>query len=66
MTPWSKRLYSCHVCKTNYNRQSERASKDPQLKEWWKAMDKDAKANWFRENKRTYEPNKKHAFDHAG
>lgn len=66
MTPWSKKLYSCHICKTNYNRQSERIGKDPQLKAWWKSQDRKSRIEWFCKNKKTYEPNKRKAFDEPG
>ena len=66
MTPWSKKLYSCHICKTNYNRQSERIGKDPQLKAWWKSQDRNSRIEWFCKNKKTYEPNKRKAFDEPG
>lgn len=64
--PWSKTSYSCHTCKTNYNRCLERQKGDQALKAWWKNLSKDDKIAWFRRNKETYEPNRKHCFDNAG
>ena len=66
MCPWSNTSWTCHVCKTNYNRQIERNSQDPSLRKWWKALAKPDKVSWFKRNKSTYEPNKRHAFDKAG
>lgn len=66
MCPWSRKAWSCHVCKTNYNRNTERCSKDAALKEWWRTLSREERVSWFRRNKKTYEPNRKHSFDDAG
>ena len=66
MCPWSKSSWTCHPCKTNYNRQCERNGKDPVVRRWWRGMPKIEKTAWFKKNKATYEPNKKHSFDDAG
>ena len=53
MTPWSKDLLSCHICKTSYNRRCLRNNKDPAQKVDWKKKKPEDKVAWFRENKRT-------------
>ena len=63
---WGRNGWSCHPCKTNYNRNSERCKTNAQLRDWWKGLGKDNKQAWYRRNKRCYEPNKRHAFDDAG
>jgi hypothetical protein len=66
MCPWGKSSWSCHICKTNYNRRTEQNSKDGKLKDHWKAMSKEEKQDWFKKNKAAYEPNKRHAYDNPG
>ena len=66
MCPWGKSNWSCHICKTNYNRRTEQNSKDGKPKDHWKAMSKEEKQDWFKKNKAVYEPNKKHAYDNSG
>ena len=66
MCPWSKTAMTCHVCKTNYNRNLERMKDSKELRDWWKGLSKEAKVDWFKRNKATYEPNKKRAFDTDG
>lgn len=65
MGPWSRSTVSCHVCKTNYNRMMERMKTNPSLRRYWKALEKPEKQQWFVQNKATYEPNKRKAFDNA-
>jgi len=57
---------SCHICKTNYNRQNERIKSDGALKRWWKNLSKEERVQWLIRNKTTYEPNKRKAFDNLG
>ena len=47
MTGWSKSQNCCHICKTNYNRQSERTSKCKSLKAWWKNLDKEQRRDLY-------------------
>ena len=63
---WGRNFFTCHICKTNYNRHMERIKTDTSLQRWWKGLAKPEKVEWFKRNKATYEPNKKHAFDNAG
>jgi len=63
--PWGNK-FSCHVCKTNYNRNNERMKGSPQLKTWWKKMSKDQRREWYRTNKETYEPGQARAWENAG
>ena len=63
---WSRTTWTCHICKTNYNRQAERNKLDSILRTWWKGLSREEKVAWFKRNKVTYEPNKRHAFDVPG
>ena len=64
--PWSSAKWCCHACKTNYNRQIERNSKDAALKKWWASLSTEAKIDWYKRNTVSYTPHKRHAFDDAG
>ena len=66
MCPYTTTSMMCYICKTNYNRNTERVKVQPTLKLWWRNLSKEAKAEWFKSNKGTYTPNKKHSFDTAG
>lgn len=45
---WGKVAYSCHICKTNYNRQSERVKTDSKLRTWWKNLSREQRIDWRR------------------
>lgn len=45
---WGKVAYSCHICKTNYNRQSERIKTDCKLRTWWKNLSREQRIEWRR------------------
>lgn len=62
----SGKQYSCHVCKTNYNRNLERCKENAQRRAWWKSMSKEERTEWFKRNRQTYEPCKRKAFDEVG
>ena len=66
MCSWGKNAVCCHVCKTNYNRQTERVKTDTVLKRWWEELAKDERVAWYKRNKATYEPNCRRAFDNPG
>lgn len=63
--PWGK-LWTCHVCKSNYNRHQERTKSNPNLRKWWTSLSKEEKTSWFLRNRDTYEPGKRKSFDNAG
>jgi hypothetical protein len=66
VTSWGKTSWIDKICKTNYNRQTERCKNNPNLKTWWKNLSKEERVQWFRSNKATYEPGGMKAFDNAG
>ena len=66
MCAWGKTSMSCHICKTNYNRQNERIKSDGALERWWKNLSKEERMQWYIRNKNTYEPNKRKAFNNPG
>ena len=66
MCPWSKSWMSCHTCKTNYNRQTERVAHNIPLRKWWKSHTPEDRKSWFQRNKATFEHGKRKEFDNAG
>ena len=45
---------SCKPCKSTYNRNLERMKNSAQLKAWWKGMNGDLKAQWYRDQKEAH------------
>lgn len=63
MTQWSKAKLSCHKCKSNYNRHTERMAKNPKLKAWWKGLQPSDRVQWFQRNKKLQAPGAKKQWD---
>jgi hypothetical protein len=66
VTSWGKTSWIDKICKTNYNRQTERCKNNPNLKTWWKNLSREERVQWFLSNKAHYEPGGLKAFDNAG
>jgi len=49
--PYTSTLRNCTDCHSNTKRMSDRCSKNPSLKSWWKSLDKEGKKEWFKKNK---------------
>ena len=63
---WGNKAWTCHPCKSNYNRQTERVKGCASLTRWWRGLTKPQKVYWYKTNKATYQPHGRTAFDNAG
>ena len=42
----------CAICQSNGKRMSERCSRNPQMKQWWKSLSKADKTQWYQTNRK--------------